>query len=265
MAVKKIKVFIASAGSLADERNKLEVFVARQNDELVEKGVYVELVIWEKLSLAFSQERKQQEFNAALLKSDIMICLIHDKVGPFTKEEFDKAYQSFSKGGKPKKLYVFFKEGPVELSSVTKQMLKVSRLKKQISQYQQVYDTYRSVEELLLKISTHFQDDVRQVIEKTLPERVLEVLDGINPQIHKRLAAGNLMTQIVVGVDKIPELEKVMAEANKALIAAMQSNGNSVGAGSYNIQIGNALNDVDGEGKERYGFNIMRGPAYPAK
>lgn len=260
-----VKVFIASAGSLEEERQHLEINIGRANDKLVPEGIYLKLVIWEKLSLAFSLDRKQKEFNDALLDSDIMICLIQDKVGRFTKEEFEKAYQSFLKGGNPQKLYVYFKEGPVEISSVTAQMIKVSKLKKLISRYEQVYDTYRTIEELLLKVSNHLIDDVRKLGAKSLPEKMVEILNGINPQIHKRLIAGNLMTQIVVGVDKIAELESVMIEANKALIATMRSNGNYIDARSYNIKLGNALNDVDGEGKERRGFDIMRGPAYPVK
>jgi hypothetical protein len=104
--MKFVKVFIASAGSLQDERTQLRLRIAELNDELVKQGVYLEVVVWEKLSLSLGPIRKQDEFNAALVGSDIVIGVISDKVGEFTYEEITKAYDSMLDGGLPKKLYL---------------------------------------------------------------------------------------------------------------------------------------------------------------
>lgn len=56
----KIKIFIASSDSLKEEREAIETFLFRENDELVEKGIYLSFNVWEKQSLRFSHTDKQK-------------------------------------------------------------------------------------------------------------------------------------------------------------------------------------------------------------
>jgi DNA replication protein DnaC len=158
--VKKYKVFLASSDELAPERKEIALMISRQNNAWVEKDVYLELVVWEDLLQSFRGERIQDYFNRNMLDCDIVIVLFFKKVGRFTKEEFKLAYENLKKGKKPHFLFVYFKSEKIDIAEVTKEILEIGRLKKEIQQYQQLYGTFKSGEDLILKL----QRQLEQVI-----------------------------------------------------------------------------------------------------
>lgn len=183
--MREIKIFLASSGSLKDERIEIERLLARKNDSVIARNIYLRLSIWEKISAAFSESRKQDEFNNEVVKSDIFICLVYDKLGQFTFEEFCKAYASFSEKKKPERILVYFKDAPLRLSKLTDEYQAVLKLKEQIKIFEQIWVEYESVHQLLplidreidLYLADTHQDDSGYVRELLSNHCILDIQD----------------------------------------------------------------------------------------
>ena len=65
MATKK-KIFLASSSELKEDRQQFEIFIDRKNKEWVDKGIFLELIIWEDFLDALSKTRLQDEYNQAI-------------------------------------------------------------------------------------------------------------------------------------------------------------------------------------------------------
>ena len=98
---KIIKLFLASSNELAADRKEFEIFINRQNKELINNNIFIELVVWEDFIDHMSQTSLQDEYNKAVQESDIFVMLFWTKVGKFTGEEFENAFGQFKKTGKP--------------------------------------------------------------------------------------------------------------------------------------------------------------------
>ena len=75
------------------------------------KNIFLELILCEDFIDAMSSTRLQDEYNIAVENSHIFISLFHTKVGQYTEEEFEKAFESFQENGFPK-IYTYFKDKP---------------------------------------------------------------------------------------------------------------------------------------------------------
>ena len=138
-----IKIFLASSSELKTERKEIELFIGKENRKLRYQNIFLDLVIWEDLKQSFHGERIQDYFNEKLLECDIVVCMFFKKVGDFTKEEFDVAYQHFKEDGKPRYLYVFFKSGKVDIDEIDEEILKIRKLKNEIEEAEQIYKQFR--------------------------------------------------------------------------------------------------------------------------
>jgi hypothetical protein len=116
--MKIIKIFLASSSELESERKEFEIFINRENKELIYKNIFIELIVWEDFIDAMSLTRLQNEYNNEIKKSDIFISLFFTKVGIFTAEEFKNAYDQFIKSGKPL-VYTYFKDEPIDMTRTT--------------------------------------------------------------------------------------------------------------------------------------------------
>jgi internalin A len=116
---KVIKIFLASSSELEEDRRSFEIFISRENAILKEKGVFIELNIWEDFIDAMSQTRLQDEYNQAVTDCDIFLSLFFTKVGKYTAEEFERAFVQFKKTGKPL-IYTYFKDGTINRSKIRK-------------------------------------------------------------------------------------------------------------------------------------------------
>jgi len=155
--LKKYKVFLASSGELAQERKEITLMISRQNNKWTEQDIYLELVVWEDLLHSFHRDRIQDYFNEKMLKCDIVIALFYRKVGQFTEEEFRLAYKKLKEGKNPNFLFVFFKSGKIEIEEVNEDILKIGQLKKEIQQYQQIYRTFTSTEDLIMQLQRQLE------------------------------------------------------------------------------------------------------------
>ncbi len=122
------------------------------------------LVIWEDLKLAFRGDKIQDYFNEKMLECDVVIFMFWKKVGDFTKEEFDVAYQHFKEGKKPRYLYVFFKMEIDSLKDIDKGILKIFEIRDEIAEAEQIYNEFTSNEDLILQL--------KHQLELIIPETV---------------------------------------------------------------------------------------------
>jgi hypothetical protein len=106
-----ITVFLASSSELAAERSAVEIFVGRKNKLWAPKGLRLELVHWEDFDDAMSMAGKQADYNAAITTCDVFVLLVNTKLGKYSREEFETAWQRFQSGGKPR-IYIYLKDPP---------------------------------------------------------------------------------------------------------------------------------------------------------
>ena len=225
--MKEIKIFLASSGNLQDERDEIEKLISRLNDDWIKKDTYLKLIIWEKLSAKFSTQRKQEDFNDEVRKSDVFICLIHDKIGPFSKEEYDAAYDGFITNSKPELVYIYFSDKEIKPSQITENFKNVLDLKMEISKNHQFYRTYNSVDGLLYSITRDFETDLETLSIFSPKLKMLEILEKSNQGISDYLETNNSASLLLTGLeyDKLEEIKPSLLKLN---IATFESNGNMI-------------------------------------
>ncbi len=192
--MKKYKLFLASSGELAMERKETALMISRLNNAWVDKNIYLELVIWEELLQSFRGERIQDYFNREMLKCDIVVVLFFKKVGQFTKEEFHKAYESLKKGKKPHFLFVYFKKGQIDIDDADDEdILKRIQFKKEIQKYEQIYQTFGSIEGLtqslksqLEQVILHKQAEIAEQDEAVDEERAKYDLENYKQHLEQK-------------------------------------------------------------------------------
>ena len=107
----KTTIFLASSSELKAEREALELRVNRLNKQWHADGVFLDLQVWEDFIDAMSPTRKQDDYNAAILKADIFLLLVSTKVGKYSAEEFKTAHDRFKATRRPL-VYTYFKNPP---------------------------------------------------------------------------------------------------------------------------------------------------------
>lgn len=142
--MKTIKIFLASSSELSEERDKMSMLIECLNERFEPRGIHLKLVKWENLDSSMNRSRKQDEYNEELSKCDICMVLFWNIIGEYTKEELDIAYNNYSEGRRPYKIYVFFKESDVQSEDII-------AFKRSIeSTYGHFYNTFTSSEKLQL-------------------------------------------------------------------------------------------------------------------
>jgi hypothetical protein len=163
MALKTIKIFIASSAELKADREDFRTFISNQNDRLSQQGIYLQVVQWENFIDAISNTRLQDEYNKAMRECDIALCLFFTKVGKYTAEEFDTAYQVFKETGKPK-IWTYFKNAAVDTGSITEEINTLFAFKKKIGEMGHFYTGYTNIDNLI--------NQFRNQLDKVLPQMV---------------------------------------------------------------------------------------------
>ncbi len=109
--MQRLKISLASSEELKIDREQFEIGIHRINKRWVDKGVFIDLMMWEDFLDAMSPIGLQQEYNKAVRECDIFVMLYWSKVGPYTLQEFEHAFGAFQEGGKPI-LYLYYKDAP---------------------------------------------------------------------------------------------------------------------------------------------------------
>jgi hypothetical protein len=149
--MKTLRIFVASSSELIDDREKFELFIGRRNNLLSKKGIRLEVVLWEFFQDSISSTRLQDEYNEAIRKSDFVVCLFFTKVGMYTAEEFNIAYEIFKAQGKPR-IWTYFKSVPVDQGSIVEADIKsLFEFKKKLKDLGHFFTQYTSTEDLLMQ------------------------------------------------------------------------------------------------------------------
>jgi len=156
-----IRIFIASSSELKEDRDQFCKFIGEQNNRLHTKGIYLEPVNWENFLDAISNTRLQDEYNNAIRECDIVLCLFFTKVGKYTAEEFDTAYQVFKDKGKPK-IWTYFKNAQINTGSITDEINTLLAFKKKIGSLGHFYTVYTNIDNLI--------NQFRNQLDKFLPQ-----------------------------------------------------------------------------------------------
>jgi hypothetical protein len=147
------KIFLASSAELKEYRKEFEIFIGRKNKEWVDKGVFLELVIWEDFLDAMSQTRLQDEYNKAIRDCDLFLMLFWTKVGQYTEEEFETAFGQFKSTNKPF-IFTYFKDAEISVSRANKNnLMSLWAFQEKLSALGHFYTVYKNVDELKFKFN----------------------------------------------------------------------------------------------------------------
>lgn len=196
--MKTIRIFIASSSELKEDRDQFRLFISQENDRLHKEGLYLELVQWEYFLDAISDSRLQNEYNSAIKSCDIVVCLFFTKVGKYTAEEFDTAYQVFKDKGKPK-IWTYFKNAQINTGSITNEINTLLAFKKKIGELGHFYTEYTNIDNLINKYRSqldkflpYFEKETKPDSDEKSEEKEAEVLENK----FNELLTGNLLKAI---------------------------------------------------------------------
>jgi len=147
-----IKIFLASSNELKEERDKIDLMISKENDVLQKQSIRLKLVRWEDMLKSFQKESFQDSINEQLYLCEIFIVLFSSRVGEFTLQEFNIAYERLKQKKKPDYLLVYFKDIQLDASKNIDDVMKILELQKTIKKYEQIFDTYSNIDSLKLKI-----------------------------------------------------------------------------------------------------------------
>jgi hypothetical protein len=147
------KIFLASSAELKEDRKEFEIFIGRKNKDWVDKGVFLDLVIWEDFLDAMSQTRLQGEYNKAIRECDLFVMLFWTKVGQYTEEEFETAFGQFKSTNKPF-IFTYFKDAEISVGSANKKdLMSLWAFQEKLSSLGHFYTVYKNVDELKFKFN----------------------------------------------------------------------------------------------------------------
>lgn len=192
--MRTVRIFIASSSELKEDRDQFRIFISTENDRLHTKGIYLELVQWEYFLDAISDTRLQNQYNEAIRSCDIVLCLFFTKVGKYTAEEFDTAYEVFKDQGKPK-IWTYFKNAQINMASITDEINTLLAFKKKLGDLGHFYTEYTNIDNLinkyrsqLDKILPAFETAPKpDTVEKTGGEKLDQTKNNFNDLLTKRL------------------------------------------------------------------------------
>lgn len=215
--MRHVKLFLASGNNLKKDRDEVSLFLANKNQFLVKHGIFLELIRWEFLSSSFSETRKQDDFNQELKDSDVFTCLIYDRIGQYTREEFEQAFSLYKSGKNPKKFYLYFKVLP---KAKKEEATEVNEFRKHIEEEQQIYLEYKNPDQLKLFINQNLDQDLPDMFKEALLKNIFdpvakpmtdaisqELLDSLN-DADKMLARNLTEEALDVYMEAIRQVNK---------------------------------------------------------
>jgi|GEM_PF-2529471 len=151
MGLITIKIFLAASSELANDRRQFEMFISRENQALVKRDIFLELVLWEDFIESMSRTRLQDEYNNAISRSDIFIMLFGSKVGKYALQEFETASSEYKKSGRPY-TYIYFKDEPINVNTFGEEdFLNLQTFKETLKASGHFFTTYTSIDDLKYK------------------------------------------------------------------------------------------------------------------
>jgi TIR domain len=151
------RIFLASSRELKDEREEFEILINRRNKQLISQGVFLDLVVWEDFLDVVSKTRLQDEYNKSIRECDLFVMLFATKVGPYTQEEFDTAYEQFKATSKPL-ILVYFKDAKMSIDAAHKKdLMSVLAFQEKLDALGHFYTVYQSTDTLKLHFTQQLE------------------------------------------------------------------------------------------------------------
>jgi tetratricopeptide (TPR) repeat protein len=176
--MRTVKIFIASSSELKNDRDEFRLFISQQNDRLHKQDIYLQIVQWENFLDAISNTQLQDEYNKAISDCDIVLCLFFTKVGKYTAEEFDTAYQVFKDKGTPK-IWTYFKNANISTSSITDEINTLITFKKRIKDLGHFHTEYTGIDNLLNQYRSQLDEFLQPIVEN-LNVRASDTSENVN-------------------------------------------------------------------------------------
>ena len=149
----KKKLFLASSSELKEDREQFEIFINRKNKEWIDKGVFLDLIIWEDFIDAVAPIRLQDEYDKAIRECDIFVMLFFTKVGKYTEEEYETAFGQFKATNKPF-IFTYFKDAEISTGSANKKdMQSLWAFQQKLAELGHFYTVYKNIDELKFKFN----------------------------------------------------------------------------------------------------------------
>ncbi len=202
LEMRTIKLFVASSSELKEDRDRFRIFISQENDRLHTKGLYLEMVQWENFLDSISSTRLQDEYNKAIRGCDIVVCLFFTKVGKYTAEEFDTAYQVFKDEGKPY-IWTYFKNAHITTGSITEEINTLLEFKKKIGNLGHFYTEYTTIDNLVNRYRTQLDKFLPKIESSHSNSQQGESIDGTrseNAPQHSHVFNEWLTAQLIEGI-----------------------------------------------------------------
>lgn len=150
--MKTVKIFLASSAELNADKDVFDLFMSEKNKVYRKRQIDFELRTWKDFVSSIHLKGSQNEYNRYIKTCDIVVFLFHTRVGQYTLEEFNVAFQELrrTKGRRPQ-IYMYFKDSSEVIPAI-------DAFKQRIDEYKHFYDTYSSNEELLHKFERQLQE-----------------------------------------------------------------------------------------------------------
>lgn len=188
--VTKKKLFLASSSELKEDRQQFEIFINRKNKEWVDKGIFLELIIWEDFLDAVSKTRLQDEYNQAIRDCDIFVMLFFTKVGKYTEEEFETAFGQFKATNQPF-IFTYFKDAAISTADLNDDVLSLLQFKKKLGILGHFYTVYKNIEDLQLKFGQQLDKLAANGFIELKMDKVEPAPATINVSNSKNVVAGS--------------------------------------------------------------------------
>ena len=191
----KKKLFLASSSELKEDREQFEIFINRKNKDWIDKGIFLDLIVWEDFLDAISQTRLQDEYNKAIRECDIFVLLFATKVGKYTEEEFKTAFGQFKTTNKPF-IFTYFKDAEISTASANKKdLMSLWAFQEKLGEMGHFYTVYKNIDELKFKFNQQLDKlAVSGFIEFKPDEARTEQPAAISISHSKNVVAGSTVT-----------------------------------------------------------------------
>jgi hypothetical protein len=174
--VQTIRIFASSPSDVVAEIAILHGVVSQINNSLRSFGTIAELVRWETHAVP-SAGRPQSVITASVGEYDIYLGVMRKRFGSpsgeadsGTEEEFNSAYESWFKSGKPRILF-YFSAVPYVIADrqELKQLGKVLAFRDKLWKYAKALPyTYNSLEEFGESVRRHLRHEIAEVMNPTI-------------------------------------------------------------------------------------------------
>jgi hypothetical protein len=237
--IDKKKVFLASSGELAGDRQAFEIFVGRKNKDWIDKGIFIELIVWEDFLDALAPARLQDEYNRAIRECDLFVMLFWTKVGRYTEEEFSTAFGQFQATRKPF-IFTYFKEAPTPGGTDPANTASLGAFKARLDRLGHFYTRYSNTESLQLHFSRQLDKLVDTGFIEFKPDR--DEAESVGGVRYEATVHGSGAAAAAPGAKATGERGVIVEGNNSGILntgTLYQSGGGAIIGGGVNTGGGN--------------------------